>query len=397
MTRCRRGVLLAVAGLLLAGGSAIAQDDMVAAGGPRSVALAPAEAEQLARLAAIRSNPEAAVSELVARWAPADGASQLEVALRAAGPGKLYQLSSAKSFEEVERILLGPGADVAPNFLGDTTQDYVFTPVTPCRIFDTRNISGGTPITAGNSQEFYVYGSVSAQGGEATGCAPPAGKGEPRAVHINLTVVPVGAQGNVRVYPANATTPTASSVNFKLGTNIANALTVGTYYSIGPREIEVYVAVSDAHVVGDVLGYYYDGGTMGFMARRTTTQDIPSATTTTVVFNTEDYDLGSDYSTTTGIFTVPMTGRYNVNCHLLFGAVPASVSRLNAYLYRNASQIAASWGDNAGDNQFVPRIISGTWSLAAGDTLTCRAFVSGATVDVHQDSGYSYFSAVQVP
>jgi hypothetical protein len=87
----------------------------------------------------------------------------------------------------------------------------------------------------------FVYGTGldTIQGGDPAGC--PAPQGEPRGVHLNLTVVPVGTQGNVRVYPANVATPGASAVNFKLGTNIANALTVQTFYDLASEEIQVFV------------------------------------------------------------------------------------------------------------------------------------------------------------
>jgi hypothetical protein len=406
MTRCRWGVLVAMAGLLLGVGSAVAQDDMIAAGGPKVVAENPAQSEQSRRLEAIRSDPEGTIAELMGRWAPAEGASQLETALRAAGPGKLYQVSRAGSFKEVERILLGaaagaPSLGVIPNTLGDTTQDYVFTAVTPCRIFDTRNI--GAPIAAGGTMEFYVYGGapdIAPQGGEAAGCPAPAGKGEPRAVHMNLTVVPVGAQGNVRVYPADVATPTASSVNFKLGTNIANALTVGTYVSFGPKEIEVFVAVSDAHVVGDVLGYYYDAATPSFMAGRTTTQTVPDGVETTVIFDTEDHDTGADYNPGTGIFTVPETGLYNVSCHLQYSAIPVGTSRVNIYLKRNAGDLAVTFGNNQADDDVVPRMLTGTWRLTAGDTIRCNAFLqtpggSGSLYGTASERN-TYFSATRV-
>jgi hypothetical protein len=401
MTRCRWGVLLAMAGLLLGAGSAVAQEDTIAAGGVGRAAVDAGQSEEARRLAEIQANRDKTISELMGMWAPHEGAYQLEVALRAASPTQLLQVSQAGSFAEVEKVLLGENARTSlafPNALGDTTQDYVFTPVTPCRIFDTRNAGGA--LAADTARDFYVYGTtdISSQGGNPAGC--PAPKGEPRAVHINLTVVPVGDQGNVRVYPQNATTPNASVVNFKLGTNIANALTVGTYYAIGPKEIQVYAAVASAHVIADIMGYYYNVGAgtgVGFMARRTSSQVIPSGTKTTVIFNTADYDLGADYSTSTGVFTAPATGRYNLNCHLLFGAVPAGVTRLNIYLQRNGADFAATWGDNPANNAYVPRMISGTWSFTAGDTVTCNAYVSGASVSVFQDSGYSYFSAIQVP
>jgi hypothetical protein len=251
--------LLALAGVLVVGGMAVAQER------PMTAAERSAEVE-LARLAEIQADREGKIAELVAMWAPRGGAEaeQLEMTLRAAKPAQLLRVSAAESFDAVERILLGAGAGapfggVLPNDLGDTSQDYVYTPVTPCRIFDTRNAGGS--ISAGTTREFYVYGTstIAAQGGNPSGCAAP--QGEPRAVHLNVTVVPVGTQGNVRVYPANVATPGASAVNFKLGTNIANALTVGTYYALGtPREIEVFAGAGDAHVLADVLGYYYNVG-----------------------------------------------------------------------------------------------------------------------------------------
>jgi hypothetical protein len=249
----------------LAGSGVTWADERVTTDTDRAAAEA-ARVEQ-SRLAGIRADPEGTVSELLGTWAPSRGAEQLQRALRAATAEQLLQVSTAESFAEVNRILLGasagaPFGDVPmANNLGDTDQDFVYSPVEPCRIFDTRNVGGS--IAAGAARDFYVWGitEIANQGGNPAGCVPPGVKGEPRAVHLNVTVVPVsGAQGNIRVYPADPlilTPPTASAVNFKLGTNIANALTVQTYYSLGPEEIRVFAGAAEAHVLADVLGYYY--------------------------------------------------------------------------------------------------------------------------------------------
>jgi hypothetical protein len=406
MTRFRWATVLALAGLLVVGGMAVAQDRAMTAaeqaaliaGGPVAqdgAQTAAAQAAQ-ARLAEIQANREATISELMGVWAPSRGADQLELALREASARQLLQVSRAESFLEVNKILLGPSAggpfgEVVANSLGDTDQDYVYTPVEPCRIFDTRNVGGAIP--AGGTRDFYVYGGGldTLQGGNPAGC--PAPKGEPRAVHLNVTVVPVGAQGNVRVYPANVATPQASAVNFKLGTNIANALTVQTYYFFGPQEIQVFAGAGAAHVLADVMGYYYNVGA------GTGTQTIPDGVETTVIFNSENHDLGADYSTSTGIFTVPATGRYNVACHLVYTSIPAGTSRVNIYLKRNAGDLAITWGDNQADNGIMPRIVSGTWQLTAGDTIRCNAFLqtTGASGSVWGDGSASYFSATQIP
>ena len=53
--------------------------------------------------------------------------------------------------------------------LGDSQADLVYTPLTPCRIIDTR-VAGGA-IAAGATRDFLVTGtSFASQGGSATGC-----------------------------------------------------------------------------------------------------------------------------------------------------------------------------------------------------------------------------------
>jgi hypothetical protein len=55
------------------------------------------------------------------------------------------------------------------NALGDSQADLVYTPVTPCRIIDTRIVGG--VIAAGTTTSFLVTGTdLSSQGGSATGC-----------------------------------------------------------------------------------------------------------------------------------------------------------------------------------------------------------------------------------
>ncbi len=74
-----------------------------------------------------------------------------------------------------------------------------------------------------------------------------------------MTVVPVGGNGFVKVFPDGTSQPNASLLNFKLGTNIANAATIQTRFSFNAStpDISVFVANSSAHVIIDVLGYYY--------------------------------------------------------------------------------------------------------------------------------------------
>ena len=222
--------------------------------------------------AGIVANPEWAVQDILARIIPPDTDSinryQFEVNLRLADTRTLYQISKTTTYEDAATILFTnvTGTDSAGGHLyqkaGDLDEDYVYTAVAPCRIVDTRpNYGGGSGIIPGGStRDFYVYGdgtTIGSQGGNSSGCASP--RGEPRAVHINATVVPT-AVGHLTVYPANiAQVPDVSLVNYQAGINIANAGIIQTQYAIGPPELRVY-ANGDTHVIVDVLGYFHEVG-----------------------------------------------------------------------------------------------------------------------------------------
>jgi hypothetical protein len=201
---------------------------------------------------------------------------QLKTALRLASTEELLKVYDAANYEKVNRILLHQESasgekEIMPLALGDLDKDLTYTPVSPCRIADTR-LAGG-PIAGDTNRPFYVYGLqvVQMQGGSVSGCLSP--RGEPSAAHVNVTIVPVGTKGHVTVYPYNLSSPPlASAVNFTLGTNIANAQTVQTDWvfnppststpawptnqPIGAPEIRVY-ANNTTHVILDVLGYFY--------------------------------------------------------------------------------------------------------------------------------------------
>ena len=84
--------------------------------------------------------------------------------------------------------------------------------------------------------------------------------GEPKAVHMNVTIVPDGSPGEpgyATLWPWGEEQPTASWINYMAGTqNIANAGTVKTTASSeADPDFSVYAA-ANIHVVIDVLGYF---------------------------------------------------------------------------------------------------------------------------------------------
>jgi hypothetical protein len=138
--------------------------------------------------------------------------------------------------------------------LSDTDEDFVFTPVSPCRIIDTRKAGG--PIGNFSSRSFYVLGAnLSGQGGNAAGCNSPVG--EPSAVLMNIVAVNSTAPGYLTVWPYGETRPLAAVLNYSPTDKtdpISNAFAVKTSGASG-LDISVY-AYKQTHVVADVLGYF---------------------------------------------------------------------------------------------------------------------------------------------
>jgi hypothetical protein len=234
----------------------IAQGSLAADGEPANLGGDSPEAEAALTevLQRIDADRWAVVAELVDRLASDPvAAEQLEATLTGANAADLAEVvETADSLEAISAMLAGPEDMLR---VGDLSVDYTYTPVTPCRIVDTRRGGGGV-FSPGQSREYYVYGSVAVQGGSVL-CSSL--KGEPRGVHLNVTAVPVAGPGNFKAYPANVSAPNASFVNYKAGVqNVANAGTIKTYYSIGQPEIEVRNSFGTAHLVIDVMGYYHN-------------------------------------------------------------------------------------------------------------------------------------------
>ena len=141
--------------------------------------------------------------------------------------------------------------------IGNASSDLVFTPVTPCRIFDTRTSQGGTgPIPAAGTKGFAVWGQTSfaAQGGSASNCGLIASSNT-AAVAVNLTVVLPAAGGFITAYPSGVAVPNAATVNFNAGDVKGNFTIVKVQQAGAAPSLNVY-STSLTDVVGDVVGFY---------------------------------------------------------------------------------------------------------------------------------------------
>jgi hypothetical protein len=116
--------------------------------------------------------------------------------------------------------------------------------VPPCRIVDTRNAPGafgGPAISGGGTRTFALAGQCG---------VPPSAK----SVAVNLTVTEPSSAGFFTAYPAGASRPLASTLNFSAGQTRANnaVLQLGS-----GGAVSIFNGGSGtAHLVLDVTGWF---------------------------------------------------------------------------------------------------------------------------------------------
>ena len=139
----------------------------------------------------------------------------------------------------------GTSAPSAPSNSVTPIAGGTFNPLTPKRLLDTRNGTGGVPVRrlgAGSTLGFQVAG----HGGvPATGVS---------AVVLNVTVTNTSGTGFLTAYPAGLSRPTASNLNWTAGRTVPNL----TQIAVGAGgKVNFYVS-SPANLIVDVEGWYGD-------------------------------------------------------------------------------------------------------------------------------------------
>jgi len=152
--------------------------------------------------------------------------------------------------------------DAVTNALGDSAADLAYTPVTPCRLLDTRKVGG--MIAGGTQRDFSVTAAdLSGQGGSATGCGVPVGA---TAIMVNLAAVTPQGPGNLRAWAVanpQPAAPGATVLNYfavagvvALANGIAVPICDPTTTSCMAGDLRLQADVSATHVVADVVGYF---------------------------------------------------------------------------------------------------------------------------------------------
>lgn len=141
-----------------------------------------------------------------------------------------------------------------PQDLGNANKDLTYTPLVPCRVFDTRNTAIGAFT---GSRDFHVTDAIDlrTQGATNAACGVPA-TDEPLAVVVNITAVSASSFGWTTVYPFSGPVPVASVLNWtSSGAIVPNTTVASICTGCGP-DISIQQPSGAAYVFADVLGYF---------------------------------------------------------------------------------------------------------------------------------------------
>ena len=254
----------------------------------------------------------------------------------------------------------------------------LFNPITPVRIADTRANSGqpdsGTALASKSTTALTVTGSADGVPSSAS------------AVVLNVTVAGPTAGGFLTVWPAGASQPTASNLNFVAGQVVANRVIVG----IGSAgQVDLYNSFGSTNVIVDVNGWYTgsSGGTGSAYFPVTPTRVVDTRSS---FGGTPIAAAGSENFTLAGSGDIPATGATAAVLNVTAVATPAS-----GYLTvwpSSAAKPTASDVNWSGTFQAVPNLTQvGLGTAGAISIFNGGPGTVGVLVDV-----FGYFGASNV-
>ncbi len=221
---------------------------------------------------AVDRNRDGIVADVVSRWAEVTKSAKTgvlsETALRDAlaklRADQLFSASLAGNYTALLNVFVEAGAlsdgktSAKPQQkVAGSGPELVYTPITPCRILDSRFGVGGS-FTAGATQPFKATnpaGTFSSQGGSPSNCGIPV---KAAAVTLNFTVFNTGAgPAFIAAWPFNQPNPGTATLNWtSAGAQVANGAVLPLCKGAGcTADFQVF-ASSNTDMVADVVGYF---------------------------------------------------------------------------------------------------------------------------------------------
>jgi hypothetical protein len=172
-------------------------------------------------------------------------------------PENLLAAGEASSYQGLMAVLATGHSEPtveasSPTSLGQSFQDLVYTPVTPCRIVDTRRAADGA-LLAGVARTFDVDGgNLAGQGGNATGCGIPLAVAQ--AVTMTIVAVQPAGRGSLAAWGPGPQ-PTPSGVLAYAAQDVVANTAIIPVVPGGGNDFTLY-STAATQVVVDVLGYF---------------------------------------------------------------------------------------------------------------------------------------------
>src|SRR5438552_9250132 len=165
-------------------------------------------------------------------------------------------IGSLQGLRDVLANALTAHAKVQTKALGDAGDDVVYTPVTPCRLVDTRNAfaavyQGAGAFTGGEIRNYAV------QGGNGVCLSQLPGGLNPSAVQLQVFGIPVngGASGDVEILPQGSTFGSTATLVY-LGNVLLTSASTTARINLANNQVGVQVRGGGANVAIDVVGYF---------------------------------------------------------------------------------------------------------------------------------------------
>ena len=106
------------------------------------------------------------------------------------------------------------------------------------------------------------------------------------------------------------------------------------------------------------------------------TSTVGTSSSLITIYSNKDFDSHNAYSTSTGLYTIPTSGKYQVSAALVILGTFTSGNSTNIYIYKNGAEYTRFDNRGAGD--------AAAKNVLLTDIVFCNA---GDTIGIYQDSG----------
>jgi len=189
-------------------------------------------------------------------------------------------------------------------------------------------------------------------------------------------------QGATEVYLMDQNVQTSNNVNFnQVQTDTIIEETAAAGVTIDSLTIKDGVARHGANAIQT---------TVKARAYLSSNEAIVANTLEKIICDTEDYDPGGNYDNTTGVFTAPIAGYYDIIASAGF-AVNTDQNTIAVRIFKNASTLGAATQHGASGTVNQVWAVQTRLKLAAGDTVEMRVVNVTSNDTVLSGTSLTYF------